>query len=112
MEMIFSLSRFDYGGTRWIGCYSSYLGLDVVRAGSVSMSFEPARSQYRSSRLGLNITVVCSSRNNGLTLRYVVLGDVVPVNMVFIDMVLIDMVMGPGQNGTRESRVNLGSRWG
>ncbi|PQQ12463.1 hypothetical protein Pyn_02370 [Prunus yedoensis var. nudiflora] len=45
MEIIFSSSRFDYGGTRWRGCRSSHLGLDVVQAVSVSMSFESSRSR-------------------------------------------------------------------
>ncbi|CAB4309527.1 unnamed protein product [Prunus armeniaca] len=40
------------------------------------------------------------------------LGNVVPVNMMFIDMVLVDTAVEPGQNGTGESQVNLGGRWG
>ncbi|CAB4279079.1 unnamed protein product [Prunus armeniaca] len=32
--------------------------------------------------------------------------------MMFIDMVLVDTAVEPGQNGTGESRVNLGGRWG
>ncbi|CAB4294045.1 unnamed protein product [Prunus armeniaca] len=67
------------------------------------MSFKP---------LGLDVTIVVrSSRNDGVMLCHIVLGDVVSLNMVFVDMVLVDAVVGPGPNGMEEPLVNLGGRW-